>query len=105
MHLTCTNMESAKVDTALADCKKFGIRNIVALRGDAPRGQEKWEATEGGFACALDLVKHMRTKYGDYFCISVAGYPEGHPDNIEEVPGGLEALSEAERRRARVAKN
>jgi len=102
MHLTCTNMESEKVDKALADCKKFGIRNIVALRGDAPRGQEKWEATEGGFACALDLVKYMRSKHGDYFSISVAGYPEGHPDNIEVVPGGLDDLTPAEKRRARV---
>ena len=33
-----------------------GIRNIVALRGDPPAGTETWEATEGGFACALDLV-------------------------------------------------
>eukprot|EP00443_Scrippsiella_acuminata_P102294 CAMPEP_0115698054 /NCGR_PEP_ID=MMETSP0272-20121206/66137_1 /TAXON_ID=71861 /ORGANISM="Scrippsiella trochoidea, Strain CCMP3099" /LENGTH=480 /DNA_ID=CAMNT_0003138379 /DNA_START=79 /DNA_END=1517 /DNA_ORIENTATION=- len=105
MHLTCTNMESAKVDTALADCKKFGIRNIVALRGDPPRGQEKWEATEGGFACALDLVKYMREKHGDYFSISVAGYPEGHPDNIEVVPGGLDALTPSEKRRARVTQD
>ena len=33
MHLTCTNMEKDKVDVALADCKKFGICNLVALRG------------------------------------------------------------------------
>ncbi|KAL0392395.1 UNVERIFIED_CONTAM: putative methylenetetrahydrofolate reductase [Sesamum radiatum] len=39
---------------------------------------------EGGFACALDLVKHMRSKYGDYFGITVAGYPEAHPDVIQD---------------------
>jgi len=57
MHLTCTNMEVAKIEAALAGCKKVGIKNIVALRGDPPVGADHWEATEGGFACALDLVK------------------------------------------------
>ena len=36
-------------------------------------------------ACALDLCKYMRKGYGDYFSIQVAGYPEGHPDNIKKV--------------------
>ena len=103
MHLTCTNMEKEKNDVALADCKKFGICNLVALRGDPPRGQDKWEATEGGFT--LDLVNYVRANHGDYFSIAVAGYPEGHPDAIEEVEGGLAALTESEKRRARVAKN
>merc|ERR1719401_2139922 len=103
MHLTCTNMKGEMVDEALSECKKVGVCNIVALRGDPPRGQEKWEATEGGFTCALDLVKYMRQKHGDYFSISVAGYPEGHPDNIEVVEGGMASLSPAEQRRARTA--
>lgn len=62
-----------------------GIRNIVALRGDPPAGAKTWEATDGGFSCALDLVKYIRKMHGDYFGISVAGYPEGHPDRIKEV--------------------
>jgi len=85
MHLTCTNMEADKVDEALSGAKDVGIRNIVALRGDAPAGQEEWTATEGGFTCALDLVKHIRATHGDYFCVSVAGYPEGHPTVIKPV--------------------
>lgn len=103
MHLTCTNQKSDMVDDALAECRKVGVRNIVALRGDPPRGQDKWEATEGGFNCALDLVRHIRKTHGDYFSVSVAGYPEGHPDNIEVIPGGLAELNEVERRRARTA--
>lgn len=103
MHLTCTNQKTEMCGDALDACKKAGVRNIVALRGDAPRGQDKWEATEGGFNCALDLVKFMRQKYGDYFCVSVAGYPEGHPDNIEVVEGGMAVLTPAEQRRARTA--
>jgi len=102
MHLTCTNMPEAKVDDALERCKNGGIVNILALRGDPPAGQEAWEATEGGFACALDLVKHIREKHGDYFNITVAGYPEGHPTKISLVEGGLASLSPTEAGRCRV---
>jgi len=101
MHLTCTNQTASLAEDALAKCKAVGVRNICALRGDPPRGSDKWEATEGGFTCALDLVKKMRELHGDYFTISVAGYPEGHPDAIEEVPEGFEALTTAEKCRCR----
>ena len=85
MHLTCTNMDASKITEALHGCKESGISNIVALRGDPPAGQEAWAATEGGFNCALDLVKYIRAEHGDYFCLSVAGYPEGHPNNMTKV--------------------
>ncbi len=39
MHLTCTNMETEKIDVALARCKQAGITNVLALRGDPPVGQ------------------------------------------------------------------
>jgi len=105
MHLTCTNQKTEMCGEALDACKAAGVRNIVALRGDPPRGQEKWTATEGGFNCALDLCKYMTKNYGDYFCASVAGYPEGHPDNIDVVEGGREALTPTEARRARIVKD
>jgi methylenetetrahydrofolate reductase (NADPH) len=62
----------------------------------APVGQEKWEVTAGGFSCAKDLVKYIREQYGDYFCVSVAGYPEGHPDKIQIKEGGRAALTASE---------
>ena len=100
MHLTCTNMDLETITRALEGCKNAGIRNIVALRGDAPAGEEKWEATEGGLKCALDLVKFIRLKYQDYFCLSVAGYPEGHPNKIKNVEEGeMKNLSQAEQKR------
>ncbi|CAI9777097.1 unnamed protein product [Fraxinus pennsylvanica] len=83
MHLTCTNMPVEKIDHALSTIKSNGIQNVLALRGDPPHGQDKFVKVEGGFACALDLVKHIRAQYGDYFGITVAGYPEGHPDVIQ----------------------
>merc|ERR1719446_484367 len=80
MHLTCTNMEKEALHRALTTCKENGICNILALRGDPPAGVNagEWKAVEGGFAYANDLVKYIRQEFGDYFCIAVAGYPEGH---------------------------
>ncbi len=101
MHLTCTNCTPELITTALDGCKAAGITNIVALRGDAPKGQAEWTATEGGFTCALDLVRYMRKQYGDYFFITVAGYPEGHPNAITRVDPatGVAGLSASERKR------
>ncbi|KAI9022271.1 methylenetetrahydrofolate reductase-domain-containing protein [Phycomyces nitens] len=82
MHLTCTNMEKEKIDKALEAAKAAGICNILALRGDPPRGHEYWTPCENGFTHAIDLVKYIREKYDDYFCIGVAGYPEGHVDAV-----------------------
>lgn len=93
LHLTCTNMSRKMIDSALEDAKALGIRNILALRGDPPRAAEYRDANENpenaideGFVWAIDLVKYIRNKYGDYFCIGVAAYPEGHAD--ESHPSG-----------------
>lgn len=104
MHLTCTNMEKdgdpkKAVHEALTTAKDSGIRNIVALRGDPPAGEEEWQAVEGGFACALDLVEYIREKFGETFGISVAGYPEGHPNAISEIEDPS-LMSEAEKGRS-----
>ncbi|KAH7277412.1 hypothetical protein KP509_39G049700 [Ceratopteris richardii] len=90
MHLTCTNMPVDKIDQALDGIKANGIQNVLALRGDPPHGQGKFVQVSGGFSCALDLVKHIRSHYGDYFGITVAGYPEAHPDVITSEEGATE---------------
>ena len=90
LHLTCTNMKRRMVDEALEEAKALGIRNILALRGDPPRteeyrtegavdGQDDVDSNED-FTWAIDLVRYIRKVHGDYFCIGVAGYPEGHAD-------------------------
>ena len=61
-----------------------GCTNILALRGDAPQEKEKWEAVEGGFRYAKDLVRHIKGKYGNHFDIGVAGYPENTEDQQDE---------------------
>ena len=90
LHLTCTNMEKdgdpkKAVHEALQSAFDGGIRNIVALRGDPPAGEEEWKAADGGFTCALDLVEYIRANFGESFGIAVAGYPEGHPNAISEI--------------------
>ncbi|OCH96255.1 methylenetetrahydrofolate reduct, partial [Obba rivulosa] len=76
MHLTCTNMPEEKVDIALREAKQSGCRNVLALRGDPPMGKDEWEAVEGGFTHGIDLIRHIRKEYGDYFDIAVAGFPQ-----------------------------
>ncbi|XP_043695549.1 methylenetetrahydrofolate reductase 1-like [Telopea speciosissima] len=88
MHLTCTKMPVEEIDHALDTIKSQGLHNVLALRGDPPLGQDKFVKTEGGFECALDLVTHIRNKYGDYFGITIAGYPEAHPD-VLRIDDGL----------------
>lgn len=97
MHLTCTNMDEEKIKRALTTCRENGIRNILALRGDPPtvKNEEKVKET---FSCALDLVDFIQKEHEDFFHISVAGYPEGHPDAIEKVLD-YESLSESEKKR------
>jgi methylenetetrahydrofolate reductase (NADPH) len=104
MHLTCTNMEKQKVIDALKGCMDVGITNIVALRGDPPAGQAAWEAVEGGFTCALDLVRFIRSEHGEHFCLSVAGYPEGHPNRMSVVKD-LSELTDSERARCAILPN
>ena len=93
LHLTCTNMSKELVDRALEDARTLGIRNILALRGDPPRGEEyslDGEKAQVEFEWAVDLVRYIRKMYGDYFCIGVAAYPEGHADESHPAGQNLE---------------
>lgn len=97
MHLTCTNMSRRLIDKALDDAKALGIRNILALRGDPPRRAEYRDANdepepadEDEFVWAIDLVRYIRKQHGDYFCIGVAAYPEGHADESHPLGQSLE---------------
>jgi methylenetetrahydrofolate reductase (NADPH) len=84
MHVTCTNLSVDEMRKILACAKDAGIRNILALRGDPPKGASHWTATSKGFRRAADLVRFIREEYGDHFCVAVAGYPEGHPQSLDE---------------------
>ncbi|KAJ3305979.1 hypothetical protein HDV03_000821 [Kappamyces sp. JEL0829] len=74
-------MPVEKINLALKEAKEAGIQNVLALRGDPPNGDEHEASRE--FTYAADLVRHIRKQHGSYFCIGVAGYPEGHPETSD----------------------
>lgn len=100
MHLTCTGMTREQLAHALQQAKSSGIHNILALRGDPPRGKRRWSPSDvSGGECdrAIDLVKLVRELHGSYFGIAVAGHPEGHPssNSIDEEMVHLKAKMDA----------
>lgn len=84
-HLTCVGSNQDVVNSVLSEIDKLHINNIVALRGDPPKGESSFTPHENGFSHANELVKHIR-KYEELngcsnsskFGIAVAGYPEKH---------------------------
>lgn len=75
-HLTCVGASREQIDTVLQELKANGVINILALRGDPPEGQGRFEKPKNGFGYASELVEYIGTY--NFFCIGVAGYPEGH---------------------------
>ena len=78
-HLTCVDATRGEIDAIVEGYKELGIRHIVALRGDSRQPGTPWQPTPGGYENAADLVAGIR-RIGD-FEISVAAYPECHPDS------------------------
>lgn len=77
-HLTCVGAPREEILDIARDYWAHGIRHIVALRGDSPQGASQYIPHPGGFDYAVDLVKGLKS-VGD-FEISVATYPEKHPE-------------------------
>ena len=77
-HLTCVDARREEIDDIARDYWEMGIRHLVALRGDPPAGAAKYRPAPGGYAYASDLVTGLK-KVAD-FDISVAAYPEVHPE-------------------------
>jgi methylenetetrahydrofolate reductase (NADPH) len=77
-HLTCVGATRAEIDAIARRYWQAGIRHIVALRGDPPEGSAGYAPHPGGYAFASDLVAGLK-RVAD-FEISVAAYPEVHPE-------------------------
>lgn len=90
-HLTVVGQSKEDVRTVLADLKRRGIENIIALRGDPPRGETDWKPHPDGFLYSVDLVREARRL--DWFSIAVAGFPETHPQ-AESPEADLRFLKE-----------
>jgi len=89
-HLTCVGSTSEQLGDLLDEYAAAGIDNILGLRGDAPEGQDDFEATDGGFSYATDLIDFVH-KRGD-FSIACATYPEGHPESKGGVADDIRYL-------------
>ncbi|QPH53501.1 methylenetetrahydrofolate reductase [NAD(P)H] [Pontivivens ytuae] len=77
-HLTCVGASREETLDVAREFARLGVRRIVALRGDPPKGAEKFEPHPDGYASAAELVEGLRS-VGD-FQIAVAAYPEKHPE-------------------------
>jgi methylenetetrahydrofolate reductase (NADPH) len=77
-HLTCVGATQPEIGDVVDRLVDAGIDNIMALRGDPPAGQERFEKTAGGFGYAADLVAFIRKRHGGNLCLGGAGNPEGH---------------------------
>ncbi|MBX7483402.1 methylenetetrahydrofolate reductase [NAD(P)H] [Qipengyuania qiaonensis] len=78
-HLTCVEATREQVDEVARHYWEEGIRHIVALRGDPPDGQSRYAPYPGGYANAAELIAGLKNVAD--FEISVAAYPETHPDS------------------------
>ena len=78
-HMTCVGATKADIGEILREYQEHGIDDIMALRGDPPKGETSFRQPEGGFAHAADLVVFVRRSF-PAMGIGAAGFPEGHPE-------------------------
>lgn len=99
-HFTCLDLSPQDIENQLVDHHYFGVRNILALRGDPPMGETQWKPHHDGYSYAYQLIEQIRRlNQGEYlertgfkvenrqatdFCIGAAIYPE-HPHPQERV--------------------
>jgi len=77
-HVTCSGATVDEQRALLHDLEDAGIDNVLALRGDPPKGQDAFSATTDGFRYASDLVALCEREFD--FCVGAACYPEKHPE-------------------------
>jgi methylenetetrahydrofolate reductase (NADPH) len=78
-HVTCVGSSRDEIAALLDELSEAGIQNVLALRGDPPRGQTAFEPHPDGFRFASELVVFVRSQPARWrFCVGAAAYPEGH---------------------------
>jgi methylenetetrahydrofolate reductase (NADPH) len=77
-HLSCVGEPSERLAEILGDIDSAGIENVLALRGDPPRGETQWRPHPGGLSYSVELIRLIRERYD--FCVGAACFPEVHPD-------------------------
>lgn len=79
-HLTCVGATRDELASVVDQIAAAGVQNIIALRGDPPKGSTSFVAAEGGFAHAAELAAFIKQRGG--FCLAGACYPEKHPEAV-----------------------
>ena len=80
-HLTCVGQTKEEIHGVLERLEAEGIENIIALRGDPPRGSAEFVPVAGGFQHATDLLQHIKSYFK--FGVAAACYPEGHTESAD----------------------
>ena len=80
-HLTCVGSTADDLRSYLEEASRKEVDFLVALRGDPPQGDSKFQAVEGGFSYANELVEFIRAEFPQ-FGMAVAGYPEVHQEAL-----------------------
>jgi methylenetetrahydrofolate reductase (NADPH) len=88
-HVTCSGSTVDDLRSLFVELEAAGIENVLALRGDPPRGETTFAQVAGGFEHASDLVGLLEREFD--FCIAGACYPEKHPE-APSLHADLEAL-------------
>jgi len=78
-HLTAIGASRDEIKAQLDRYSAAGIENVLALRGDPPKGNPSFAPAADGFAHAADMVAFIKKNF-PHFSVSVAGFPEGHPE-------------------------
>jgi methylenetetrahydrofolate reductase (NADPH) len=89
-HLTCVGHSRAELDAIADRLHADGYRNIMTLRGDAPKGSTTFTPAPDGLRYANELVTLLKSRHPD-FCLGVGGYPEKHPEAVS-LDADLDAL-------------
>ncbi len=86
-HLTCVGASREVMHGVIEELVAAGVKNVLALRGDPPQNNPKWQPSGDYFQHAADLVAFIRKEFPE-MGIGVAGFPEGHPatpNRIQEM--------------------
>ncbi len=78
-HLSCVGEPTDRVAEILTELEAAGIENVLALRGDPPRGETEWKPHPGGLHYSTELIKLIRERHPD-MCVGAACFPEVHPE-------------------------
>jgi methylenetetrahydrofolate reductase (NADPH) len=77
-HLSCVGEPRARLVEILDEVQASGIQNVLALRGDPPRGETTWRPHPGGLSYSVELIRLIKESFD--FCVGAAGFPEVHLD-------------------------